>query len=262
MSDYKVKYFPGLSNGLWRNKQYPHILPFKNKYDNLLKTYKSKLIEYLIDKNIKLHICFHHLNSSQAMCLNFFYPLVKEKELGLIIEFLGFKNEIVNYDSVCFEKDGLEKVYNSRPTSFDFYFETNSYKKFYFEIKYSESEFGKAKINPEKINKFKTVYQKYLAPLRAKYHNEKEFFDNYQILRNIIHIKEDSYVVFIYPNNNKKVKMQAENVKNDMLILKYHNHFFPITWENLYSIILESVRSKDINKQFSDFKEKYFEMKK
>lgn len=256
LATYKATTFPDLGNGLWKkNKQpYPHILPEDNKFDNLLPTYRDRLIAYLDKQQIKLHSDFHHLNSSQAMCFNFFFPLYEKRTLELITDFLGLANETVNYDTVCFEKDGLEAKFGRRPTSFDFLFETTSGKRLHFEIKYTEVEFGKAKINS---NKFDSVYSKFLKPLKSSFHSSQPFFANYQILRNLIHIDDNSFVVFVYPQDNARVSKGADRVKSDFLISNYHDHFFATTWDKLFDSVLNATTNINIKTQLADFKNKY-----
>jgi hypothetical protein len=253
---YKAKTFPNLGNGIWKkNKEhYPHILPEENKFENLLPNYRDGLIAYLEVHQIKLHSDFHHLNSSQAMCFNFFYPLYQERLLELITDFLGLTNETVKYETVCFEKDGLEAQFGRKPTSFDFFFETISGKRLHFEIKYTEGGFGKANIN---VDKFNNVYSKFLKPLNSSFHSSKPFFDNYQILRNLIHIRDNSMVVFIYPKNNDGVRNGVERVKNEFLQTYYHDNFFAATWEKLFDSVLNSATKTNIKIQLIDFKAKY-----
>lgn len=256
LANYKATTFPDLEDGLWKNNKhpYPHILPERNKYDNLLPTYRDSLIAYLYDQHIKLHSDFHHLNSSQAMCFNFFFPLYQERALELVTDFLGFTNETVNYDTVCFEKDGLEAKFGSRPTSFDLFFKMMSGKRLHFEIKYTEGGFGKAKINTDK---FQRVYSNFLKPLNISCHNSQSFFEHYQILRNIIHIDDNSYVVFIFPQDNDGVRSGAERVKKDFLITNYHDHYFAATWDNLFHSVLKLTENMNIKRQLEDFRIKY-----
>lgn len=256
LSNYKKNNFPTIEEGLWKtNKQkYPHILPEKNKFLNILEPYRSELIDYISIKKINLHSNFHHLNSSQAMCLNFFFPLLHEHKLELITEYLGFKNEIVNYESVCFEKSGLEAEFRRRPTKFDFYFETNSNKKIYFEIKYTEGYFGKSKINS---TKFKTVYSTFLSPINTIFHKEESFYGNFQILRNLIHIKDNSFVVFVFPEENKSVKKGVDKVKPEFLNHEFSDHFFAAEWNKLFAGISKQTKSIKLKQQLADFENKY-----
>ena len=256
LAKYKSDNFPELENGKWKNnkKSYPHILPEDSKFENLLPSYKKEFLKYFGHHVIKLHSDFHHLNSSQAMCFNFFFPLYHERKLEVVTDFLGLKNETIKYDNVWFEKEGLEAKFGRRPTSFDFYFETTSGKKLHFEIKYTEGGFGKAKINTDK---FEGVYSKFLKPINSIFHRSQQFFDNYQILRNLIHIDDNSYVIFIYPQDNKGVSKGADKVKSDFLIPSFHDHFFSATWENLFANVSNSIVDSKLKTQFLDFKDKY-----
>ncbi len=256
LKNYKTKMFPNLSDGIWKNNKqfYPHILPEINKHDNLLKPYKNEIISYIDNCRIKLHSNFHHLNSSQALCLNFFFPLLQEKRLEIITNLLQFSNETVNYNKLNFEKDGVEVKHGRVSTKFDFYFETISGKKIYFEIKYTEEGFGKAKINE---TKFEEVYTKYLNPIAENLHDLKQFYNNYQILRNLIHIDENSYVIFIYPKDNIRIKKDAERVKTDFLRPLFKDHFYSLTWEECFEKVSGSILDSRLKSQLNDFKEKY-----
>jgi len=257
LSKYKEIYFPKLENGIWKNnkKPYSHILPESSKFDNLLEPYRIELENYISNHKIKPHTDFHHLNSSQAMCLNFFFPLFKENKLELVTEFLGFKNEKVIYESVCFEKDGLEIKFGSRrPTSFDFYFKTISNKEFHFEIKYTEGEFGNAKLDIDKFNKY---YSKSLKSINTDFQKAESFFKSYQILRNLIHIDDNSFVIFIYPNENINIKKSADKVKTEFLVPKFHNNFFNVHWRNIFKNIAEKNDKENLIKQFVEFEKKY-----
>jgi hypothetical protein len=259
----KEKLFGEIENGKWRNSEkiYSHILPVDNKNLNLLLPYRTRLEKYLEknEKEIKKHIYFHHLNSSQAMCLNFFYPLIKEQKIEVILKMLGFENEEINYKETCFEKASEieRKHYNYRPTSFDFYIETVSGKKFYFEIKYTEQEFGKAKYDEIHIRKFNEVYKMNLDFITDKYCDVEAFLKNYQILRNLICISENSYVIFLYPSKNKKVKSQAEYAKEHFIKTEISNHQRNLTWEYVLNYVETNVEKTELKLQFKNFKEKY-----
>lgn len=250
-----------IENGRWQNSEikYPHILPKEHQILNLLQTSRSELNNYIEVNKLKKHIYFHHLNSSQAMCLNFFFPFYEEKELELVLKFLGFKNEEINYEKTCFEKDSdIEKSYSKyRPTSIDFYLETISGKQIFFEIKYTEQEFGKAKQDDIHINKFNEVYKNKLQFIKKEYQQINVFLKNYQILRNLICISENSYVVFLYPNRNIKIKNQAEFAKQTMLTDNVLDNFFNKTWEELLSFAEKNTENQNIKKQLKSFKEKY-----
>lgn len=261
LSDYKTTHFKGLENGIWKRnkKQYPHILPVDYWFENLLPNYRTELKDYISAQNVKLHPDFHHLNSSQAMCLNMFYPLFKEKKLDLIVKALKLDNDSVNYDSVCFEKESkIEKEMGHRPTSFDFYFRTNNGKEIHFEIKYTEQEFGKAKRDKEHFDKYESVYKKHCSAIDSKYCNCDSFLSNYQLMRNVIHVTNSSYVVFLFPANNIKINKQAEFAKSNLIKSGFQQNIINLTWEYLLGFIDSITLDSDkLATQITDFKDKY-----
>ncbi len=263
LSDYKANHFKHLKNGIWkyRGKEIPcaHILPKENLYDNLLPEYKCELQDYIESKKVKLHQYFYHLNSSQAMCLNFFYPLIKEEKLQLILEFLNIHNDSVDYNSVCFEKESfIERQKGYRPTSFDFYFKTHTNKEIHFEIKYTEQDYGKAKNDVDHIGKYDLVYQNYCSVIESRYSNCNDFLNYYQLLRNVIHVSDNSYVVFLFPENNKKIKQQAEFAKSTLVKPDFQKNILNCTWESLLEFVdTINLDSPRLVKQMDDFKAKY-----
>ena len=68
------------NDGNWRGKFYPHILPKEKKDLNIIEGIRNDFWPYLNKTDIKLHQYFHHLNSSQALCFNLFFPLIKNEE--------------------------------------------------------------------------------------------------------------------------------------------------------------------------------------
>jgi len=266
LNDYKKVHFAGVEDGKWRNyeKPYPHILPKSSSSLNLLSNYRDdfKNSKYA---GIKYHTYFHHLNSSQAMCINFFYPLIKEKKLDLVLQVLNLNDDTVNYDKVCFEKESKIEG-NRRRTSFDFYFETTLGRKIFFEIKYTEQQFGKAKKYKENskvydkgyLKKYNSIYKEHCAPLNSKYSDSFNFLDNYQLMRNLIHLDDNSYVVFVYPEGNKKIKQQAEFAKANFVKPKFEQNVINLTWEQLVrKVDLSEVDLKELKMQMADFKSKY-----
>ena len=263
LEKYKNEHFKSIENGIWRKNKvsYPYILPIGEEKLNLLPIYREDTFKYLKDKKTKLHSGFHHLNSSQAMCLNFFFPLLKEKELEVVLKAIGYemKNDEINYKTCCFEKESeIEKVNNKyRATSFDFYFKTKGGKNIFFEIKYTEQEFGKAKPDVTHKAKFDDVYKNKLCSFNEGYRQKTTFFENYQILRNLICISKDSYVVFLYPNNNDKIKKQAEFAKSNILMEDLKKNVINLSWEKLLCFTEKNIKNESIIKQISDFKDKY-----
>ncbi len=213
LSCYKNDVLKILDNGIWwkNKKEYKHILP-KEKYEqNIIdKGFRNELLNLIKVKD--LHLGFHHLNSSQALALNLFGPLIIAKQISLIGKFLGI--EINNYDQSQFEY--IEN--NNENTNFDFFIK--GLKKIYFEIKYTEDKFGNAKDDAKHREKYLEIYKDKLENITCI--TQKEFFKLYQLWRNIMY-SENGFVVFILPgfrkdlietiNSAKKQLNNSENIK-------------------------------------------------
>ena len=270
---YKKKNFARLPNGYWKRSEPPVELEYAftedDREENLIGAYKDDFLSYKnkLKDDIKLHLYFHHLNSSQAMCLNFFFPLFKENRLDLVLDFLGFAGDRVKYDTVAFEKESkIDGMLNYRPTNFDFYFETETGKKFYFEIKYMEHDFGKAPkdkndktlFDQEHIDKFNKVYSKNLVAIKPAYQVMNEFLSNYQLLRNVIHAGPGSFVVFVYPKENGRIKQNVAKAINEIVVDKWAQHVLAAEWELIFDFVNRNIHPSKLSGQMNEFKEKYF----
>lgn len=237
---------------------YDHILPIQFKDKNIIDAYCKEFYNSAYS-NISPHRYFHHLNSSQAMCINFFYPLIYENLLGIITNILKINDEI---DTACFEKvSDIESGANNK-TNFDFYIKTKNDINIYFEIKYTEYDFAKAKKDDKHKDKYKKVYERLIInnpAINDEYKKQDVFLDNYQIMRNICHINEKNYVVFIYPYGNKKIKESAEKAKNNIITANWGNHFILLTWEDIIKKLIKNLNNcKLINYYKDEFVKKYF----
>lgn len=256
LSQYKYRQFNNIANGFWRNKEYSHILPDTQKELNILHSHRELFYKSTLSK-IKYHIYFHHLNSSQAMCINFFYPLIKEQLLDNILNLMGLTTEVVDYNTVQFEKNShIEK--SSRATSFDFFFKTDSGKNIYFEIKYTEQEFGKAKKDKVHFDKYHYTYKNHCSAINPTFCNQDSFLDHYQLMRNIIHVSENDYVVFVYPEDNNKIKNQVLFAQTNLIQPHFKKNVIALTWETLLNGVLSSNKINiNVKTQMKDFCEKY-----
>jgi hypothetical protein len=245
----------GLPNGVWwgNNKEYSHILPSIFSELNLLKNYRDDIKELIKKQKIKLHPGFSHLNSSQAMCLNFFYPFIMTKALDQILDSIGIKRDhsIFNEQSCLFEKKSTIDA-DKQSTSFDFYIPFINGENVYFEIKYTESEFGRKENNDYNQDRFKSKYLK-AAEIVFPLKSIDWFMSNYQIVRNAIHIlgedninrlnrvmKDNSveikdqlnFVVLLFPEHNAKLNFQAMKAQ-ESIADQYKQYFKVVTWEKL-----------------------------
>ena len=122
LSDYRRTQLGVCKVGTWsgNGKQYPHILPKKLRFLNLIESYREGLRAYLEDSGIQLDQGFHHLNSSQAACLNLFWPILNYGGPDLALEALGIGPEEVS--TWEFEK----VIEMGEHTHFDLYLELKS----------------------------------------------------------------------------------------------------------------------------------------
>jgi len=276
LSNYKINILKEKINGIYiynrngkRNElPLPYILPENKHYFKNEKNILSEIREdFLCSKyrNIKPHRYFHHLNSSQAMCINFFYPLIKNQLLENILSFLNI-DDTVDYDNVEFEKySKIEKT--GRKTNFDFYIKTKKGINLFFEIKYTERKFGSAKNDEHHRNKFKSDYMPALKKsthISEPYHDEKLFFENYQVLRNILNIDKNSYVIFLYLKDNEKLKDKCNEIKTKILNNELKYNFKDIDWFELYDYIIKKLDETENSEleYYQNFYTKYLSYEK
>jgi hypothetical protein len=257
LADYKSKTLGIRRDGIWKRsgKRYPHILPEDREILNILPAYREEFCGYFDDNGIRLHKDFHHLNSSQAMCFNLFFPFLAEDKLGLLISVLSLPpNEIRNAE---FEKV-LEK---SEGTNFDFFIEMVSGSRIFFEVKLSESDFGTAPSDTTHRKKLDETYRpRLIGKVMEQYLEESLFFHNYQILRNISYIGNNGadVLLFIFPRGNEKLA-GMEQIMRRMVTDNFSGQVRINYLEDFVDRILESIDGKDtrIVQHYNEFKKKY-----
>lgn len=262
LSDYRLRKMGHLDKGVWKRKdtiyKFNHILPKKDNVVklNILEPYRKLFYESELSR-ISYHRFFHHLNSSQAMCINFFFPLFIERKLELILDVIGLRNDSVDYETVCFEKESnIEK--KGRRTSFDFYLKTKKGKNIFFEIKYTEYAFGKAKKDIIHKEKYKSEYSNKCLNINENFSDQDSFLTNYQLLRNLIHISKDSYVILLHPKDNKRISKESRFAKFSLIKNEFQNHVIDLTWEELFDFSEKEIKdSENLKTQMFEFNEKY-----
>jgi len=216
LSTYKSDVLGVEEDGIWlRNrKRYPHILPQEKYQLNILLSFRDKFWQWFSQQNprILLHSDFHHLNSSQAVCFNLFFPMLTGDGRGLAALLSAM-------DIAGLRKAGASFEYEPYPdehTCIDFSVPLQSGARVNFEIKYTESEFGSAKADEVHLEKFNTTYQSRLAGrFEESFCCAAKFLEHYQIARNIWHLNEQSgdVAVFLYPKANAYLRRQEPIIK-------------------------------------------------
>lgn len=208
LEDYKNSELKISECGEWwgNHKKYGHILPIEKKFENII-NYKNKIDSLLNEKD--LHLGFHHLNSSQALALNLFGPLVVENKFSIINNRISDNSKGI-FEFVESSKEG---------THFDFYIQ-NSTDNFYFEVKYMEKDFGIADADEKHQQKYVEIYKNKLEQITQIDENDlgNDFYKQYQLWRNIIYAK-NGYVFFVLPRFRddliKKVEAAKDKIKNE-----------------------------------------------
>jgi hypothetical protein len=86
LSNYKNDTLGIFEDGTYKGKGYSHILPINMIKENLIRSkYRNELEKTFVEMEKNIHIYFNHLNSSQALALNLFVPLIKENKLLIVI---------------------------------------------------------------------------------------------------------------------------------------------------------------------------------
>jgi len=236
---------------------FDHILPKNQARKNILEQYRDAFFSSDF-ANITYHKYFHHLNSSQALCINLFYPLIHEQKLNLFLELLEIYGKVAR--TAEFEKISPVEQTSGRKTNFDFYLELTDGKQIFFEVKNTEQKFGKAKNDRRHTEKFETTYQPLLSSnpfILEEYKEITPFLENYQIMRNLVHIGDDSMVVFIYPEANQKIHEQALLAVDEMVTDKGRERIRILSLEVTIQHIIRDLKPGRIMDHFLEFEKKY-----
>jgi len=225
LSRYKREVLGVEEDGLWRNGQpYPHILPKKEQWLNILPSFRDEFWKWLREQHtqfgvdyIRLHRDFHHLNSSQAVCFNLFFPLMIANPQGLppllsVLGMDGVPDQGGHWESTRFEFQPVA----AEGTCIDFSLLLKSGTRVNFEVKYSESEFGSAEPDDSHLAKFERVYKSRLAGRFAEpFCRADQFLKHYQIARNIWCLAEDGedFAVFLFPKANMCLRQAEETIR-------------------------------------------------
>jgi len=290
LSEFKIANLTAVK-GFWRDLTYDHILPVEEMEKNIVAGFRDDFWVYKKGTSIKLHQYFHHLNSSQALCFNLFFPLFHYDNrfltyvLHRIIEVTPtFRTSKENLDKLFSTKDEkssevfaaqldeefitnntfmsceFEKILDTKEsTNFDFYVQQQNGHKVLFEIKYTENEFGKTVADENHIKKYNTIYRPKLEKvLRPEFLNQKFVFENYQIIRNLSYVNDLTTIVFLFPEANQDLQ-ETEDLIRKILLPDLVQQTRVVYLENLTRQILQSEYLKQLHPFFDTFKQIYID---
>jgi hypothetical protein len=253
LSQYKVSKLGITANGIWsRNKKpYSHILPAARKFDNFLGAFREELRSLVEESD------FHHLNSSQAMCLNLFYPLAADEENRKILtDALGSAAEMARGKSWSFEKV-LDEEEN---TNFDFLYRTSGGATAFFEIKLSEGGFGTAKNDERHRGKLSKIYEPHLKRrVDPTLLEEKKFFSTYQLCRNFSYLQRPGdQLLIVYPKANKGLTKELDAFLG-LVNEEHRGHVKAVHLETLVPRILDRLPgdATRLQQHYREFAAKY-----
>ena len=195
-------------------RSYAHIVPSDKRHLNLLESCREGVTGYLAKRPaLHLHRDFHHLNSSQAMGFNLFWPAVATPA-GLSALAQALACTPIAATSPLFEStpDPAE------PTHFDLHLHTRDGGQLFFELNLSEDNFGDAKADPAHLSKLGDLYLGRLqARVRPQLLAAAESFPRYQLFRKLSHLATDADRLFlVMPRDNLRLHEQARAFLADL----------------------------------------------
>jgi len=265
LAQYKIDDLGIWEDGLYKKnkKPYPHILPEDDYKLNILETIREQFWDYFESDESGLsqrrHVDFHHLNSSQAMCFNLFFPFVMDNNRYLPILLETLELPIENVSEVSFEKI-LDK---KEGTNFDFYIKYKNGMQILFEIKLSENVFGSGKADKSHQLKFIDIYKDLITNVVSKkYQVPSYFLKEYQLIRNFSYLgrSNQNFIFFLYPLMNTSLDNSVDKLFPDILEGRFSDRVNVGYLENIITALQSHCDDKEhslLIKHFDEFIKKY-----
>jgi hypothetical protein len=246
----------------FRDKLYGHILPENLKEEN----YMSSIVKEEA-KNIKKHMYWHHLNSSQTMCLNFFVPLIKNNLLSI------FFKKVLNLN-VDIIDNKFEYTPEAGGTNFDFYVKDSKDKNYYFEIKYTEADINKKTSVEDPFHRHEVFMGLYNPKIKknklfVSAHIDEDTFmlEHYQAYRNMVEAINGDYSIFITMSGNPGTEKEFKSATEKLgLITKEDqkkNFILLLHWEDVVAktqYMIDELGNKELADYYEEFFKKYIDL--
>ncbi len=257
LATYKRQHLGVAQDGLWKKQKlaYPHILPESERDKNILTAIRCDFWDWF--RRPKLHRDFHHLNSSQAMGFNLFFPFLNygPKRAAALLEALDVPVEpILDWE--------FEKVPDpDEGTNFDLWLKLESGRQLFFELKLTEGEFGTAKSNERRRTKRTEIYLPRLNGRIASgwIDSEEKFFKRYQLLRNLWHVNPDreDRLFLVFPAANHRLVDEANGFRRQ-LDDDWKRRVAVVQLESLHERLMERAKGDAaLEACLAEFAEKY-----
>ncbi len=254
LAEYKESSLGVLSNGFWKGKEYAHILPLEHRELNILEPYRIEFWEWFRKQEIKLHVFFHHLSSSQAMCFNLFFPFLSENR-----KYIQTLREVFAVDGIIQDAQ-FEVILNVlEATNFDFCINADS--KILFEIKLTEERFSGETPDQSHLSKFDRLYSPLLAgKFKPEFCSSDAFLPHYQIMRNVWNLDANGNdkLAFLVPKANASLATDLVFLDN-CLSDAYRPRVSVAFLEDVVRAVERNIPESPsrIRKHFSEFRQKY-----
>lgn len=259
---YKFRVLGVLGNGAWKGArtgtvaEHPHILPAEHLRLNILAPYRDRFwAEFDGGERRPLHRDFAHLNSSQAMCFNLFYPLVADRAWAAAF-FQGVLGIQEAPRALAFEyvEDPEEH------THFDFFAELESGSRVYFEARLSELGFGTVDLLPRERSQLLQRYAPRLAGrVDARWLEPDAFFRRYQLLRSLAYLdRPDNVLYLVVPRDNRPLQ-QALEILPQITAGPLQDRVRVLYLEEALERVRPLLRGRDdaLKNHYREFREKY-----
>lgn len=236
-----------------------HILPLERADQNLMPLVRPfhKTLKDTGGHNIRWHRHAHHLNSSQALTVNLFQPFLtdpaREEMLAQILH-LKAPFTAVGFEHVPDPAEG---------TNVDFYARGINGDALIIEVKYTETEFGRAEDDAKHHQEYVRFYKERMALVGTFDRDERQqFFAAYQFFRNAIHAGVKAHartrVWFLVPRENELINKAADEAIAT-LTPEINEYIEVVHLEDLLAKIEEIVRGDvELANHYAAFKQKYF----
>ena len=258
---YKFRVLGVTASGRWKGPrtgalaEQPHILPAEHIKLNVLAPYRERFwAEFERGERRPLDRDFAHLNSSQAMCFNLFYPLVVDREwaAAFVQGVLGVKG---TPRSLAFEyvEDPQEN------THFDFFMALDT-SRIYFETRLAELGFGTVDLPGREREKLLARYAPRLAGLvDPKWLEPDAFFRRYQLLRNLAYLSEPGSLLYLVVPKANQPLQQALRILPEITAGALQERVRVLYLEDALARVKPLLRGRDeaLKSHYREFREKY-----
>ena len=246
MCHYKRDFLKIKEKGIYRYDgrvySYCFILPDEDKEKNIIQKYRQRFWESPYAQE-EFDEAFCQLDSNQALCLNFFFPLIEGGHLEDFIQIIGLGNREIRYRN-CIR----------RGEHFELELDTDQ-GDIFFNVKYTGKNYDFLPDTEENRKAFEEVYKPMLEKsdaIRDVYKDQKIFFKHYEIIKSLTHIEGNNTVVFMLPYENEMLKSYIHIIE-DIVKPSYLDRLKIVYWEDIFTAFPDSMMP-----MYSEFILKYF----